>query len=157
MPNHSIEIAIKSQLMLVLLNNKIIKSYSISSALNGLGQENNSFQTPLGEHYIAEKFGENAPLHTIFKARQAIRLFDNNLNEKKDWILTRILRLAGLEKNFNLGENVDTYSRYIYIHGTSDEKQIGQAVSKGCIRMLSTDIVKLYDLITIGTKVLIYE
>jgi lipoprotein-anchoring transpeptidase ErfK/SrfK len=41
------------------------------------------------------------------------------------------------------------------IHGTNQPSSIGQAVSSGCVRMLNTDIVDLYERVSEGTKVVV--
>lgn len=52
-----------------------------------------------------------------------------------------------------LGLNV-TWGTY-GIHGTNDEGRIGQSVSHGCIRMHNRDVTELYDLVSVGTPVII--
>ena len=156
-PSVSIEVQIHAQ-KLLLLCGSTTQCFSISTSLRGIGQAVNSFKTPLGEHFIAEKSGENAPIGTVFRNRQPISMFNAKVHdENQDWILTRVLRLAGLEENFNHGEGCDTFARMIYIHGTPDYNEMGLPGSKGCIRMRNIDIIQLFDQVSIGCKVRIYE
>ena len=150
-----IYISIKSQsLSLLRIDGSIEKQYTISSALNGIGSTNGSYKTPLGLHYISETYGHADPLNTVFVARRKTgEIYSQCLAEKnpnRDWILTRILRLSGLEPEYNMGGNVDTYNRYIYIHGCPDDIKLGAPGSHGCIRMRNSDIVELFSLVNSG-------
>ena len=141
--------------------NNIIKTYPISSAKNGCGEKKNSFQTPRGKHEIKEKIGNDLPINAVFKSRKPTgEIYNLELekkSQKQDWILTRILWLSGLEKDFNQSGDVDTFLRYIYIHGTNDEKNIGTPNSRGCIRMKNADIIALFDCVKVGDCVYIQE
>lgn len=138
---------------------EVIVQYPISSAKNGLGEKNGSGKTPRGKHIICEKIGEDMPIFTVFRARKPTgEIFSTALARQfpdRDWILSRILWLSGMEMGFNCGAEVDTRSRYIYIHGTSDEKNIGKPVSHGCIRMRSCDVMDLFDRVTVNERVVI--
>ena len=129
----------------------------ISSAEKGSGQVIDSFQTPLGRHYVRAKIGEGCKENSVFIARRFTgEYFEPSLLKKypnRDWILTRILWLSGLEVGFNRLGNVDTMKRYIYIHGSPDSVAMGTKGSKGCIRMRNSDILKLFDLIPKYTTV----
>ena len=135
------------------------KSYLISTALNGLGEETGSEQTPRGLHLIRAKIGSGAPLNSVFVGRRLTgEIYNEGLakaNPQRDWILTRILWLSGLEVGKNRLGTVDTMRRYIYIHGCPDSVKLGAVGSHGCIRMRNTDILELFDLVSVGTKVLI--
>ena len=155
-----IEISVKQQ-TLTLFNNidEVIASYFISTAANGVGCQKNSGCTPLGNHIIRAKIGADAAPNTVFVGRRAtgeictpalMAQFPN-----RDWILTRILWLDGLEAGKNRYGNVHTGSRYIYIHGCPDNLLAGQPESHGCIRMKNGDILDLFNRIPIGTKVFI--
>lgn len=137
----------------------LVSSYPISTAKNGLGETQDSEKTPRGWHRVAEKIGENEPSGTVFVGRQKTgELFNADLLKQhpdRDWILTRIIRLQGLEEGKNLGGNVDSYARYIYIHGTAAEGQLGTPISKGCVRMANDDIIKLFEQVDCETKVFI--
>ncbi|MEO8205796.1 MAG: L,D-transpeptidase [Chthoniobacterales bacterium] len=128
-------------------NGETIHTYTISTSRFGLGSEEGSFKTPTGNFVIAEKFGNGAPLFASFKSR----LFTGEIaapGGEEDLILTRILWLNGVDEN-----NANTYSRYVYIHGTNQEHLLGTPASHGCIRMRNQDIAELYDQIPEGTPV----
>ena len=140
---------------------KLNKFYVVSTGKNGIGEQENSGKTPRGWHRIAEKFGANEPKNAVFKARQWTgEVYDAELAAEyaeRDWILSRILWLSGLEAGFNQGEGCDTYQRYIYIHGTPDTEPMGIPMSHGCIRMRNDDVVELFNLVPIDAKVYISE
>lgn len=140
---------------------KLNKFYVVSTGKNGIGEQENSGKTPRGWHRIAEKFGANEPKNAVFKARQWTgEVYDAELvaeYPERDWILSRILWLSGLEAGFNQGEGCDTYQRYIYIHGTPDTEPMGIPMSHGCIRMRNDDVVELFNLVPIDAKVYISE
>lgn len=140
---------------------KLNKFYVISTGKNGIGEAENSGKTPRGWHTVAEKFGGGLPLNSVFIARQPTgEIYSADLaaqHPERDWILSRILWLRGLEPGFNLGEGCDTYKRYIYIHGTPDTEPMGIPMSHGCIRMRNSDIAELFDLVPEGALVHITE
>ena len=148
-----------SQQRLFLLDSRgdLIISYPISSSSFGEGQIENSFKTPLGKHIIKEKIGEDAPKNIIFKERintgRFAEIYHNDYDSKDDHVTSRILWLEGTEDGFNKGGNVDSFYRYIYIHGTPEEGLIGEKASHGCIRMFNQDVIELYSLVEKGTKV----
>ncbi len=157
--NIEIIVDISDQRLYLRDDGKVIESYPISSSKYGEGSIENSFKTPLGKHTIKEKIGYGVPLNTIFVARvntnekaQIIRSLDDS---DDDYVTSRILWLDGLEDGINKGEGVDSFSRFIYIHGTHEEGLIGKKASHGCIRMFNNDVVKLYDIVKKGTKVYI--
>lgn len=135
----------------------LIRQYPVSTAANGAGEEDGSHCTPRGRHRIAEKIGAFAPLCSAFKSRQPTgEVWTPELDAEypgRDWILTRILWLEGLEPGKNQGGTVDTRNRYIYIHGTNEEHKLGTPASHGCIRMKNTDVAELFDLVKEGTEV----
>ena len=135
----------------------LIRQYPISTSANGLGEANGSHCTPRGRHRIAEKIGAFAPLCSAFKSRQPTgEVWTPELDAEfpgRDWILTRILWLEGLEPGKNKGGSVDSHNRYIYIHGTNEEHKLGSPASHGCIRMKNADIAELFDLVKEGTEV----
>ena len=134
------------------------KFYVISSGVNGIGETENSGKTPRGWHEVALKFGENEPENAVFIARQPTgEIYSLDLAEQfpeRDWILSRILWLSGLQEGFNQGIGCDTFQRYIYIHGTPDTEPMGIPASHGCIRMRNHDILELFELIP--EKALVY-
>lgn len=137
------------------------KTYPISSGKNGIGEQENSGKTPHGWHRIAEKFGHTAPINAVFIARQPTgEVYSDTLaaeHPDRDWILSRILWLDGLEEGFNRGEGCDSKQRYIYIHGTPDTQPMGIPMSHGCIRMRNTDLIELFEVIPEQALVYISE
>jgi lipoprotein-anchoring transpeptidase ErfK/SrfK len=154
-PNEFVFVDTTKQQLFVVREGKIDKSYTVSTSSRGTGNREGSFQTPQGVHRVCEKYGAKAPLGRIFRDRVdtgenwPIGLPGENL------VLTRILRLEGLEEGINKGPGIDTYERYIYIHGTTNEHRIGQRLSQGCICMKNKDVVGLFELIKEGTIVYI--
>lgn len=133
----------------------------VSTALNGPGEQNGSGCTPRGRHYVRAMVGEGQRLGTVFVARRPTgEIYTPELaarHPERDWILSRILWLCGCESGMNRGPGVDSFRRFIYIHGTPDTEPMGEPRSHGCIRMRNTDVVRLYDLVTPGTAVTIEE
>ena len=132
------------------------KSYSISTAINGTGEIEGSYCTPTGKFKIAEKIGSNLELGSVLVEREPTGEIYNAVLAKKnpdrDWILSRILWLDGIEVH-----NRNTKIRYIYIHGSPDETQMGMPGSKGCIRMHNYDVIELFESIKSGENVIITE
>jgi lipoprotein-anchoring transpeptidase ErfK/SrfK len=135
--------------------------YIISSAKNGLGEQNGSYQTPRGWHKICQKIGANAPIDSIFYRRELTgSVYSEALHQQRpnsDWILTRILWLCGQEPGLNQGGSVDSYDRKIYIHGAGAHTPWGLPSSLGCIRMKSPDVIDLFNRVGYGVDVLIDE
>ena len=127
------------------------KRFIASTSKFGIGQVANSNCTPLGLHSIAEKVGGDQSIGTVFKSRIPV----GNLNDgvTKGSIVHRILWLKGLEPGLNQGGAVDTFSRFIYIHGFDDETTLGKPASHGCIHLAAADLIPLYDTIPEGTLV----
>ncbi|KRU21237.1 L,D-transpeptidase [Psychrobacter sp. C 20.9] len=140
-----------------------VTEYTVSTAKNGFGSQQDSGCTPLGQHIIAKKIGGSEPMNAVFVGRVPTgEVYDaalSTLHPKRDWILSRILWLSGLEEGSNKGSNsqggCDTYERYIYIHGTPDTEPMGIPLSHGCIRMRNTDIVELFEQVEEGMPVMI--
>ena len=139
----------------------LLQQYSVSTSKNGTGNENGSEQTPLGLHRIKDKIGGAMPINEVFIGRVP----HGNLEECKergtdlpdDVIMSRIIWLEGMEPGRNQGGYVDTYQRYIYIHGTNHEDAIGTPTSIGCIRMRNQDVMDLFRQVDVGSEVLIEE
>ena len=130
--------------------------YPVSTAANGMGNRMDSYKTPIGIHRIRKKIGGGEPKGTIFEARESTGKIATRMNNmEKDEITSRILWLDGMEEGINRGGGYDTFDRYIYIHGTSDEKRIGRPVSAGCIRMNNDDVIELFDEVMVDDIVLI--
>ena len=135
-----------------------IRKYSISTASRGTGQQEGSWQTPLGLHVIRAKIGAGLPVNAVFVGRRFTgEIYSPKLRKqypgRKDWILTRILWLSGLEPGYNRFGSVDTMRRYIYIHGSPDTVVMGEPGSRGCIRMHGSDIIDLFDCVDVGARV----
>ena len=152
-------ICIKEQALYHIKDNTIIKKYIISSSAYGTGSEAGSNKTPLGLHKITEKYGEKTPINGRMVGRifygEIATVYDDNTKSERDDITSRIFWLEGLEKGKNKGKGIDSYKRYIYIHGTSEEGRLGNPASHGCIRMKNKEVIDLYSLIEVGTLVLI--
>ena len=135
--------------------------YPVSTGLNGAGERIGSEQTPRGAHEVAALIGDAAPSGAVFVGRQCTGEICSPAlradQPARDWILTRIVWLAGLEDGRNRGGDVDTFSRYIYIHGTPDDEPMGAPHSHGCIRMRNADVIELFDQLAVGTRVQIDE
>jgi lipoprotein-anchoring transpeptidase ErfK/SrfK len=142
-----IRIHVPSQTLDLLDGDMLLRRYVISTSGYGLGTEPGSNMTPTGHFRIAEKHGDGAPPGEIFISRQPTGRFGEE-GDPNDHVQTRILWLDGLDP-----ENANTYSRYIYIHGTNAESQLGVPVSHGCIRMSNLDVIDLYDRVAAGTLV----
>ncbi len=139
-------------------NKDILFTYPVSTAALGTGQVENSYQTPLGLHKIKEKIGQGAQPFEVFSSRVSQGTVCTS--DDPPSIVGRILRLEGLEKGYNQGKNsegqcVDSWERYIYIHGTNKIDEIGRAAGAGCIRMKPEDIIQLFDQVSEGTIVYI--
>ncbi len=141
--------------------NNIVKEYPVSTSSFGIGNQNGSYKTPLGEHSIAQKIGVGCPAYEVFVGRQPLGVLETLIAQgqslPEDIITSRILRLQGLEPGINQGEGIDSFERYIYIHGTPEEDKIGQPASHGCIRMLNADVIELFDNVNEDCRVLIQE
>jgi lipoprotein-anchoring transpeptidase ErfK/SrfK len=157
-----IEISISHQTLALFDNFGGVKAkYSISTAANGVGCEKNSGCTPLGQHVIRAKIGAGAIENTVFVGRRPTgEICTPELMAElpeRDWILTRILWLSGKEVGKNRLGNVDTMQRYIYIHGTPDSSEMGKIGSHGCVRMRNSEMIALFDMVEVGTPVVIVE
>jgi lipoprotein-anchoring transpeptidase ErfK/SrfK len=156
-----IEIDLARQELRLVAGDRAVACYPVSTARNGPGERVDSECTPRGAHAIDEKIGAGCAPNTVFVGRCPTgEIYDEALARRhpgRDWILTRILWLRGLEPGRNAGEGCDTRARYIYIHGTPDSAVLGRPGSRGCIRMRNADIVALFDRVEVGTRVDIRE
>lgn len=154
-----ITIDFASQRLRLLAGDRVLMDVPVSTARNGPGEVMGSECTPRGRHVVRAKIGDGAPLGSVFVARRATgECFHPELHARypgRDWILTRILWLSGLEPGRNRLGNVDTMRRLIYIHGCPDDTELGIPGSHGCIRMRNTDVVELFDAVPVGTPVLL--
>jgi hypothetical protein len=166
----AIVVIISEQKLFLIKDRQVIKLYSVSTSKYGIGNEYGSYKTPLGTHRIQDKIGDGAPIGTIFKSKintgriAEITTTTEDLTDE-DYVTTRVLPLEGLEYGINRGEKVqdgdtrtvDSYKRAIYIHGTPEEGLIGTKASHGCIRMINTEVIELFDIVETGTLVEIVE
>ena len=154
-----IYVDLESQQLFLKKQQRIVSTYPISAAANGAGERINSECTPRGWHSICAAIGADAPPNTVFVGRhQSGETYTHELGlqcHERDWILTRILWLAGLEEGYNLHGAVDTQSRYIYIHGTPDTVPLRRPGSHGCIRMHNLGIIELFNHVSLDTRVYI--
>ena len=145
-----IEISITNQELTLRDDNGVIKTYKISTSKDGEGSTENSFKTPLGKHEIKKMIGKDVIIGGRFIGRvhtgEVFPIYsDQEIYVKEDVVQSRILWLSGLEDNINKGIGVDSFARYIYIHGTPEEWLLGSKASKGCIRMSNKDVIELFD------------
>lgn len=156
---HWLLVSIDQQCLYLVNNNIIEKDFSVSTSMFGVGSEQDSYKTPLGAHIVAQKIGAHCKTNEILRGREATgecaEIITHAHASQEDLVLSRILWLQGLEQGKNLGQGVDSYQRYIYIHGTQEEGLIGQPASHGCVRMLNKDIVELFDRVEEGAFVYI--
>jgi len=156
-----LDICIASQQLTVYADGQTVLRYPISTAKKGAGELMGSECTPTGWHKIRAKIGEGRLLNSVFVGRRATgEIYSADLGRQhpqRDWILTRILWLGGLEPGKNRYGNVDSTWRYIYIHGCPDELMNGSPESHGCIRMKNVDVLDLFNRIEVGVKVYIHE
>jgi len=161
MTHSFLDISISNQQLTLIANDQEIKTYPISTAKNGPGECRGSECTPRGWHSIRAKIGASLPLNSVFIARRHTgEIYTPELAlqfPQRDWILTRILWLGGLEPGKNRYGQVDSTWRYIYIHGTPDQLMDGTPQSHGCVRMKNADIAELFELVGAGMKVFIHE
>jgi len=149
---HHIVISTRDQKLALLDRSTLLATYPVSTSKFGLGDRPGSRFTPLGQLQIAEKIGDNAPPGAVFKDRRRTGEIVLANSPGRDPIVTRILWLRGLES-----QNANAFARDIYIHGTPEESRIGSPASYGCIRMRSSDIVQLYNIVGIGAAVTIVD
>ena len=148
-------VSTETQELLVCVNDTVVERYDASTSRFGNGNRENSCKTPPGIHRIKEKYGAGAPSGRIFRDREDTGEDWDHGQTGDNLILTRILRLEGLEQGINQGAGVDSYERYIYIHGTGREDLIGTPLSHGCVCLRNLDVVRLFDLVSEGTLVYI--
>jgi len=153
----NIDIDIPTQTLTLREGTRALKTYSVSTASRGAGEKNGSLCTPRGRHLVRAKIGAGQPLNAVFVRRRPTgEVWSPDLHARypgRDWILTRILWLSGLEPGRNRLGDVDTMRRYIYIHGCPDTAEMGKPGSIGCIRMRNRDVVELFDLVPPYTPV----
>lgn len=156
-----IDIDLGAQRLALLRPGQAPRHWPVSTARKGAGEQRDSECTPRGRHVVRARIGAGLPVGTVFVGRRPTgELWSPELARRhpgRDWILTRILWLSGLEPGRNRLGAVDSMRRYIYIHGTPDDQPVGSPASHGCIRMRNADIVELFELVPAGTEVVIRE
>lgn len=156
-----LDISINNQQLAIISSGQVLKSYPVSTAKNGPGECRGSECTPCGWHKIRAKIGAGQPLYSVFIGRRPTgEVYNAELAKQypqRDWILTRILWLGGLEPGKNRYGQVDSTWRYIYIHGSPDGAVNGQPESHGCVRMKNADMLDLFGRVPVGLKVFIHE
>jgi len=156
-----IKISIDEQRLQLHEADSVVMDVAIATATNGPGEIMHSECTPRGWHKIRAKIGAGAPENTVFTGRRPTgEIYTPALKEEhpgRDWMLTRILWLSGLEPGKNRFGERDSMRRYIYIHGCPDSDEMGVPSSHGCIKMRNTEVIRLFDIVPSGTRVLIQE
>ena len=159
--NLHILVSISKQRLYLFQAGVLVREYVISTSKKGPGEEHGSGCTPRGMHTICEKIGAGEPIGTVFVGRKPTGRVLSESEMLKcpggDWITTRILWLDGLEQGVNRGANVDSRKRFIYIHGCADELGLGTPLSLGCIRMKNTEILELFEKVSVGIQIEIKE
>lgn len=154
-----IEVDVAAQVLRLVDGDRVFAEWQVSTARNGVGERQGSECTPRGRHVVRVRIGAGAPSGAVFVGRRwtgEICTPEAYVAEPgRDWILTRILWLSGLERGRNRLGEVDTMRRYIYIHGCPDEVPLGRPGSHGCIRMRNADVIALFDETAAGTEVVI--
>lgn len=151
-------VSVSRQRVVVIDGGRVEVEFRCSTAARGVGQREGTRQTPLGWHEVAEKVGDGLAEGAVLRDREFTgKVWQSGAPAEGDLILTRILRLRGIEPGRNAGPGVDSYARYIYIHGTSAEGELGRPASAGCVRMGNRDVIDLFDRVRVGTPVLITE
>lgn len=156
-----LHISIADQCLYGFADNQLVLRVPVSTGLNGVGERNGSGCTPRGEHIVRAKIGQGLPVGAVLRGRRWTgEVYSPQLASEfadRDWILSRILWLSGCELGRNRLGNVDTFRRYIYLHGTPDTEPMGVARSHGCIRLRNADLVGLFDRVPLNCRVLIDE
>lgn len=159
LPDRYIDVCIATQTLNLVSDNIVLHSYSVSTAKKGAGEQVGSECTPRGWHKIRARIGELQPINSVFVGRRATgEIYTAELsqqNPERDWVLSRILWLGGIEAGVNRYGQVDSGKRYIYIHGCPDHLLQGKPESHGCIRMANKDVLHLFSQTRAGDLVLI--
>src|SRR6185436_7636034 len=158
--SYNIEVDVPNQMLTVTdRGGKVVMQTRVATARNGAGEVRGSECTPRGRHYIRAKIGDGLPANAVLVSRRATgEIYSPEMRAiypGRDWILTRIMWLCGLEPGKNRLGNVDTMRRYVYIHGCPDEDPMGVPSSRGCVKVRNAELIKLFDLVPVGTPVVI--
>jgi hypothetical protein len=150
--DHQVVISTVDQKMTLLQKGVPLGTYPVSTSKFGLGDVPNSFRTPVGRLEVEKKIGDGAPIGAVFKSRERTGEILAVDAPGRDPIVTRIIWLKGTDAN-----TANAFERTIYIHGTPEERNLGKPASYGCIRMRSTDIAYVYNVVGWGAEVLILD
>lgn len=160
-PLDLLHISLADQTLYGFADGSLILRLPVSTALNGPGERSGSGCTPRGLHQVRAKIGEGLPLGAVLRGRRWTgEVWSPALHEAfpgRDWILTRILWLSGCEPGRNRLGAVDTFRRYIYLHGTPDSEPMGVPLSHGCVRLRNADLLELYPRVPLHCAVRIDE
>jgi UDP-N-acetylmuramate--alanine ligase len=155
LPERLLVVDVARQIATLFENDEARAAWPVSTALNGVGGEENSFRTPPGWHRIHARIGAGAPPGTVFVSREPTGEIWRGAAGEDDLILTRILTLDGIEDGVNRGPGCDSLARYIYLHGTNQEALVGRPLSHGCVRLTNDDIRVLFEGVREGDFVFI--
>ena len=155
-------VSISAQTLQFFRRGELVRAVPVSTSAKPPSNVKDSLGTPRGLHEIAERIGGEQPLGMVFKGRRPTGKHFLEHEDNGNLITSRILWLRGLEPGVNAGENsagqvVDTYARYVYVHGTNREDRIGRPQSAGCVLLANRDMVALYDEVRVGDHVLIVD
>ena len=157
MSERRIRVSLRDQCLELMNGGAVVRAYPVSTSRYGAGERVDSLRTPRGRHVVRAKIGEGQPVGTVFRGRRTTgEVYSEALARQypdRDWVLTRILWLSGVEVGRNRLGAVDSMRRYIYIHGTPESQALGTPASQGCVRMSNADVVELFDLVSPGTEV----
>ncbi|UUY06857.1 L,D-transpeptidase [Pseudomonas sp. J452] len=160
-PLDFLHISIADQCLYGFADGHLLLRLAVSTALNGAGERSGSNCTPRGRHQVRAKIGEGLPLGAVLRGRRWTgEVWSPELHQQfpgRDWILTRILWLSGCEPGINRLGAVDTFRRYIYLHGTPDTEPLGVPLSHGCVRLRNADLLQLFPRVPLHCAVLIDE
>jgi hypothetical protein len=156
-----LRVRLSEQVLELLEGDRVVRTFAVSTSARGAGERAGSEQTPRGRHEIREVIGAGEPPGAVFVGRRPTgEVCSPDLvraHPGRDWILSRILWLGGLEEGRNRGGEVDSFARFVYVHGTADEASLGSPRSHGCIRMSNADVIELFEQVAPGTLVEIIE
>ncbi|WP_373388600.1 L,D-transpeptidase family protein [Pseudomonas alcaligenes] len=160
-PLDFLHISIADQRLYGFADGQLVVRLPVSTALNGAGERSGSNCTPRGRHQVRAKIGEGLPEGAVLRGRRWTgEVWSEALDAQfpgRDWILTRILWLSGCEPGFNRLGQVDTFRRYIYLHGTPDNQPMGVPLSHGCVRLRNADLLNLFPRVPSHCAVMIDE
>lgn len=145
MKNRRLEVSVDDQMLRLFDGTDVVREWPVSTAIKGVGTKPDSYRTPTGRFVIVQKIGDGQPVGTIFVAREPVGLWQAGDDSGKDHVLTRIIRISGLEP-----DNANTFDRFVYFHGTHQEDKLGSPASCGCIRLSNSHIIELHDLVEPG-------